>query len=99
MNKNLELAKKIIRAYWREVEEDARFGYSNMGYADTLIALSRIDDDIEIHIKTVAKIMREALKELRKEKNDSNNKKGQDQTNTNRQANERVDECVSGGDS
>ena len=70
MSKNLEVAKKIVRAYWREVEEDARFGYSNMGYADTLIALSRIDDDIEEHIKAVANIMRKALKELQEEKNE-----------------------------
>lgn len=99
MSKNLEVAKKIIRAYWREVANDAEYGYSGMNYNDVVATLLYIDDDIEKHIKAVANIMRKALKELQKEKNDSSNSKGQDQTNANRQADERTDECVGGGDS
>lgn len=67
MNKNLEVAKKIIKAYWREVANDAQVGYSNMGYVDTLVTLSRIDEDLEDHIKSVIKIMKAALKELKNE--------------------------------
>lgn len=99
MSKNLEVAKKIVRAYWREVANDAEYGRSGMSYNDVVATLLYLDDDIEQHIKAVANIMRKALRELQKEKNDSSNKKGQDQTNTNRQADERTDECVGGGDS
>lgn len=99
MNENLEVAKKIIRAYWNEVMSDAEYGYSDMSYDDVTATLLYLDDDMEQHIKAVANIMNKALKELQKEKNDSNNNKGQDQTNTNRQADERADECVGGGDS
>lgn len=83
MSKNLEVAKKIIRAYWGEVVKDAEYGYSGMSYEDAIATLMYIDEDIERHIKAVANIMRKALKELQKEKNDSSNKKGQDQTNAN----------------
>lgn len=99
MSKNLEVAKKIVRAYWREVASDAEYGRSGMSYNDVIATLLYIDDDMEQHIKAVANIMRKALKELQKEKNDNNNKQGQDQTNPNRQADERTDECVGGGDS
>lgn len=71
MSKNLEVAKKIIRAYWREAANDAQVGYSNMSYVDTLVALSRIDEDIEEHIKAVIKIMKTALKELKDDNNDA----------------------------
>lgn len=99
MKKNLEVAKKIIRAYWHEVASDAEYGRSGMSYNDIVATLVYLDEDMEQHIKAVANIMRKALKELQEEKNDSNNNKGQDQTNTNRQADERADECISGGDS
>ena len=99
MSENLEVAKKIIRAYWREVMSDAEYRRSGMSYNDIVATLIYLDDDMEQHIKAVANIMRKALKELQKEKNDSSNKKGQDQANTNRQADERTDECVGGGDS
>ncbi len=99
MSKNLETAKKIIRAYWREVMSDAEYRRSGMSYNDIVATLVYLDDDMEQHIKAVANIMNKALKELQKEKNDSSNKKGQDQTNTNRQTDERADECVGGGDS
>lgn len=99
MSENLETAKKIIRAYWSEVVRDAEYRYSGMSYDDAIATLMYVDDDMERHIRAVANIMRKALKELQKEKNDSSNKKGQNQTNTNRQADERTDECVGGGDS
>lgn len=99
MSENLEVAKEIIRAYWHKVASDAEYGYSGMSYNDVVATLLYLDDDMERHIKAVANIMRKALKELQKEKNDSSNKEGQDQTNANRQANERTDECVGGGDS
>lgn len=69
MSKNLEVAKKIIRAYWREVASDAEYGRSGMSYNDVLTTLLYLDDDMEQHIKAVANIMRKALKELEKEKN------------------------------
>ena len=99
MSKNLEVAKKIIRAYWREVASDVEYGFSDMDYTDVITTLFYLDDDIERHIKAVTNIMRKALEELQKEKNDSSNSKRQDQTNANRQADERTDECVGGGDS
>ena len=99
MNENLETAKEIIRAYWHKVASDAEYGRSGMSYDDVVATLLYLDEDMERHIKAVANIMRKALKELQEEKNVSSNKKGQDQTNTNRQANERTDECVGGGDS
>ena len=99
MSENLEVAKKIIRAYWREVASDAEYGYSGMDYTDVITTLFYLDEDMERHIKAVANIMRKALKELQKEKNDSDNKQGRNQTNANRQADERTDECVGGGDS
>lgn len=99
MSKNLEVAKKIIRAYWREVASDVEYGFSDMDYTDVITTLFYLDDDIERHIKAVTNIMRKALEELQKEKNDSSNSKRQDQTNANRQADERADECVGGGDS
>ena len=99
MSENLEVAKEIIRAYWHKVASDAEYGYSGMSYNDVVATLLYLDDDMERHIKAVANIMRKALKELQKEKNDSSNKKGQDQTNTNRQAVGRADERVGGGDS
>lgn len=99
MSENLEVAKKIIRAYWREVASDVEYGFSDMDYTDVITTLFYLDDDIERHIKEVANIMRKALEELQKEKNDSSNSKRQDQTNTNRQADERADERVGGGDS
>ena len=99
MSENLEVAKEIIRAYWHKVASDAEYGYSGMSYDDVVATLLYLDEDMERHIKAVANIMRKALKELQKEKNDSSNKKGQDQTNTNRQAVGRADECVGGGDS
>lgn len=97
MSENLEVAKKIIRAYWREVANDAEYGYSDMSYNDVVATIVYLDDDMEQHIKAVANIMRKALKELQKEKNDNRNSKRQDQTNTNRQADERTNECISGG--
>ena len=99
MSENLEVAREIIRAYWRKVASDAEYGYSGMSYNDVIATLLYIDDDMEQHIKAVANIMRKALKELQKEKNDSSNKKGQDQANTNRRTVERADECAGGGDS
>lgn len=99
MSENLEVAKKIIRAYWREVANDAEYGLAGMSYNDVVATLLYLDDDMEQHIKAVANIMNKALKELQKEKNDSSNKKGKDQINTDRQADERADECVGGGDS
>lgn len=99
MNENLETAKKIIRAYWREVANDAEYGRSGMSYNDVIATLLYIDDDMEQHIKAVANIMRKALKELQKGKNDSRNEQGKDRTNTNRQADERADERVGGSDS
>ena len=99
MSETLELAKKIIRAYWSEVVKDAEYGYSSMSYNDAITTFFYLDDDIEKHIKAVENIMHKALKELQKEKNDSRNEQGQDQTNTNRQADERADECISGSDS
>ena len=98
MSKNLEVAKKIVRAYRREVANDAEYGYSGMSYNDVVATLMYIDDDMEQHIKAVANIMRKALKELEKEKNDSRNEQRKDRANTNRQADERADECVGGGD-
>lgn len=71
MSENLEVAKKIIKAYWREVANNAQVGYSNMSYTDTLITLSRIDEDLEDHIKAVIKIMKTALKELKDDNNDA----------------------------
>ena len=70
MNKNLDTAKKIIRAYWREVANDAEYGRSGMSYDDVIATLVYLDDDMEQHIKAVAKIMRKALKELEKEENE-----------------------------
>lgn len=67
MNKNLEVAKKIIKAYWREVANDSQVRCSNMGYVDTLVTLSRVNEDLENHIKAVIKIMKAALKELKNE--------------------------------
>lgn len=99
MSENLEVAKKIVRAYWREVANDAEYGRAGMSYNDVVATLVYLDDDMEQHIRVVANIMSKALKELQKEKNDNNNKRGQDQANTNRQADERADECVGGGDS
>lgn len=75
MSKNLEVAKKIIRAYWREVATDAEYGYSGMNYNDVVATLLYLDDDIEQHIKAVANIMNKALKELQKEKNEQGNQK------------------------
>lgn len=69
MNENLEVAKKIIRAYWREVANDAEYGYSGMSYNDVVATLLYLDDDMGQHIKAVANIMRKALKELEKEEN------------------------------
>lgn len=97
MSKNLEVAKKIIRAYWREVVNDAEYGHLGMSYNDAIVTLLYLDDDIEKHIKVVANIMRKALKELQKEKNDNRNNKWKDQINANRQADERTNECISGG--
>lgn len=99
MSETIEVAKKIIRAYWREVASDVEYGFSNMDYNEVIATLFYLDDDIEKHIKAVENIMHKALKELRKEKDDSNNKQGRNQTNTNRQADERTDECVGGGNS
>lgn len=65
MNKNLEVAKRIIKAYWREVANDSQVGYSNMSYVDTLVTLSRVNEDLENHIEAVIKIMKAALKELK----------------------------------
>lgn len=76
MGESLEVAKKIIRAYWREVANDAEYGYSGMSYNDVVATLVYLDDDMEQHIKAIASIMNKALKELQKEKNDSSNKKG-----------------------
>ena len=45
-----------------------------MSYNDVVATLMYLDDDIEKHIKAVENIMRKALNELQKEKNDSNNK-------------------------
>lgn len=69
MNNDLETAKKIIRAYWHEVANDAEYGYSGMSYNDVVATLLYLDDDMEQHIKAVANIMRKALKELEKEEN------------------------------
>lgn len=69
MNKNLETAKEIIRAYWHKVASDAEYGRSGMSYNDVVATLLYLDDNIEQHIKAVASIMRKALKELEKEKN------------------------------
>lgn len=99
MSENLEVAKKIIKAYWREIASDAEYGHTGMSYTEIIATLAGINDNIEQHIKAVANIMNKALKELQKEKNDSSNKKRQDQANTNRQADERADECIGGGDS
>ena len=74
MSENLEVAKEIIRAYWHKVANDAEYGYSGMSYNDVVATLMYLDDDIEKHIKAVENIMRKALNELQKEKNDSNNK-------------------------
>ena len=71
MSKNLEVAKKIIRAYWREVVKDAEYGYSSMSYNDAITTFFYLDDDIEKHIKAVENIMRKALEELQKEKNET----------------------------
>lgn len=99
MSESLEVAKKIIRAYWREVANNAEYGRAGMSYNDVVVTIMCLDDDIEQHIKAVANIMNKALEELQKEKDDNNDKKGQDQTNTDRQADERTVECVGGGDS
>lgn len=69
MNKNLETAKEIIRAYWCKVASDAEYGRSGMSYNDVVATLLYLDDDMEQHIKAVANIMRKALKELEKEEN------------------------------
>lgn len=74
MSENLEVAKKIIRAYWREVASDAEYGRSSgMSYNDIVVTLMYLDDDIEQHIKEVANIMDKALKELQKEKDERGN--------------------------
>lgn len=70
MSENLEVAKKIVRAYWREVANDAEYGRSGMSYNDVIITLVYLDDDMEEHIKAVASIMNKALKEMQKEKNE-----------------------------
>ena len=75
MSKNLEAAKKIIRAYWREVVKDAEYGFSSMSYNDAITTLFYLDDDIEKHIKAVENIMHKALKEMQKEKNEQRNQK------------------------
>lgn len=69
MSENLEVAKKIIRAYWNEIARDAEYGRSSMSYNDVVATLLYLDDDMEQHIKAVANIMRKALKELEKEEN------------------------------
>lgn len=75
MSENLEVAKKIVRAYWREVANDAEYGRSGMSYNDVIITLVYLDDDMEEHIKAVASIMNKALKEMQKEKNEQRNQK------------------------
>lgn len=75
MSENLEVAKKIVRAYWREVANDAEYGRSGMSYNDVIITLVYLDDDMEEHIKAVASIMNKALKEMQKEKNEQTNQK------------------------
>lgn len=75
MSENLEVAKKIIRAYWHKVASDAEYGYSGMSYDDVIATLFYLDDDIERHIKAVANIMSKALKEIQKEKNEQGNQK------------------------
>lgn len=75
MSENLEVAKKIIRAYWDEVARDAEYGYSGMSYNDVVATLLYLDDDMEKHIKAVASIMSKALKEIQKEKNEQGNQK------------------------
>lgn len=70
MSENLETAKEIIRAYWHKVASDAECGRSGMSYNDVVATLLYLDDDMEQHIKAVAKIMRKALKELEKEENE-----------------------------
>ena len=67
MNKNLEVAKKIIKAYWREVANDAAYGFSGIEYKEAATTLLYLDEDLETHIKTVIKIMKAALKELKNE--------------------------------
>lgn len=75
MSKNLEVAKKIVRAYWREVANDAEYGRSGMSYNDVIVTLLYLDDDMEKHIEAVANIMNKALKEMQKEKNEQRNQK------------------------
>lgn len=75
MSKNLEVAKKIVRAYWREVANDAEYGRSGMSYNDVIATLLYLDDDMEKHIEAVANIMNKALKEMQKEKNEQRNQK------------------------
>lgn len=70
MSENLEVAREIIRAYWHKVASDAEYGRSGMSYNDVVATLLYLDDDMEQHIKAVAKIMRKALKELEKEENE-----------------------------
>lgn len=67
MNKNLEVAKKIIGAYWHEVMNDAAYGFSGIEYKEAATTLLYLDEDLETHIKTVIKIMKAALKELKNE--------------------------------
>lgn len=75
MSENLEVAKKIVRAYWREVASDAEYGLSGMSYNDVIATLLYLDDDMEKHIEVVASIMSKALKEMQKEKNEQRNQK------------------------
>ena len=61
---NLEVAKKIIKAYWHEVASEAAYGYSKMDYTEVAMTIYDIDEHLETHIKTVIKIMQKALEEL-----------------------------------
>lgn len=68
MSKNLEVAKKIIRAYWDDVLNDAAYGYSGMEYKEAAVTRLYLNEDLEDHIKAVIKIMKAALKELKNER-------------------------------
>ena len=46
-----------------------------MNYRDIVATILYLDEDMEQHIKAVANIMRKALKEIRKEKNEQRNQK------------------------
>lgn len=98
IKESLEVAREIVVSFWRERSRQA------IGNVETIAELYRVQsakpEELVHDYEAIVAILEKALKQIREsEKNDNRNDEGQDQINTNRQADECTDERIGGGDS